>query len=149
MLGPFRRTRRLGGVPPFNHWQGCVVSIQSPDSESGRVALELHDGDQRSATIRLSGEFDLTNAARIREVFTTALELGCTAVQLDMSEVSFLGSATLRELLTALRLAAEAQVQITPVAISPVTRRLLDLTEMDLFNDLSQRETPRDTVDQS
>ena len=28
----------------------------------------------------------------------------------------------------------------------PVARRLLDLTGMDLFNDLSQRETPEDTV---
>jgi hypothetical protein len=59
---------------------------------------------------------------------------------------------TLRELVTALRLAAEAQVQVTPVAVSPVTRRLLDLTEIDL-NDLSQRATPgirrNDTSDRS
>lgn len=59
---------------------------------------------------------------------------------------------TLRELVTALRLAAEAQVQVTPVAVSPVTRRLLDLTEIYL-NDLSQRATPgirrNDTSDRS
>jgi anti-anti-sigma factor len=125
------------------------MSIQSPDADIGRVALELHDGAQRSATIRLTGEFDFTNAAKIREVFATALDLGCESVQLDMSEVSFIGSATLSELLSALRLAAEAQVKVTPVAVSAVTRRLLDLTEMDLFNDLSQRETPGDTADRS
>jgi len=121
------------------------MSIQSPDSDIGRVVLEFRGGDHRSATIRLSGEFDLTNATQIREVFATALDLGCETLQLDMAEVSFIGSATLRELLTALRLAAEAQVQVTPVAVSAVTRRLLDLTEMDLFDDLSQRDT-HDTV---
>jgi hypothetical protein len=42
------------------------------------------------------------------------------------------------------RLAAEAQVQVTPVAVSPVTRWLLDLTEIDLFNDQLRRETPGD-----
>jgi anti-anti-sigma regulatory factor len=68
--------------------------IQSPDSDIGHVALEFHDGDQRSATIRLSGEFDLTNATKIREVVATALDLGCNALQLDMSKDSFLGSAT-------------------------------------------------------
>jgi anti-anti-sigma factor len=120
------------------------MSIQIPDSDIGHVALEFHDGDQRAATIRLSGEFDIDNATKIREVVATALDLGCNALQLDMSEVSFLGSATLRDLLTALRLAAEAQVQVIPVAVSPVVRRLLDLTEMDLFNDLSQRATPDD-----
>jgi anti-anti-sigma factor len=92
---------------------------------------------------------DLTYAAKIREVVATALDLGCKTLQLDLSEVSFIGSATLRELLAALRLAAEAQVQVTLVAVSPVIRRLLDLTEMDLFTDLSQRETPGDTVDRS
>jgi anti-anti-sigma factor len=123
------------------------MSIQSPDSDVGHVALEVHDGDQRSATIRLSGEFDLTNATKIREVVATALDLGCKALQLDMSEVSFLGSASHRELFAAIRLAAEAQVQDTTVAVSPVTRRLLDLTEMDLFNDLSQRETSGSQLD--
>jgi anti-anti-sigma factor len=116
------------------------MAIQSPDADIGHVALDFHGGDQRSATIRLSGELDLTYAAKIREVVATALDLGCRTLQLDLSEVSLIGSATLRELLTALRLAAEAQVQVTPVAVSAVTRRLLDLTEMDLFNDLSQRE---------
>jgi anti-anti-sigma factor len=120
------------------------MPIQISDSDIGHVALEFHDGDQRAATIRLSGEFDIDNATKIREVVATALDLGCNALQLDMSEVSFLGSATLRDLLTALRLAAEAQVQVIPVAVSPVTRRPLDLTEMDLFNDLSQRATPGD-----
>jgi anti-anti-sigma factor len=123
------------------------MSTQSPDSEIGHVALELDDGDQRSATIRLSGEFDITNCAEIREVFGTALDLGCRALQVDMSEVSFIGSATLRELLSALRLAAEAQIQVTPVAVSPVTRRLLDLTELDLFNDQSRRETSSSPLD--
>ena len=115
--------------------------IESQDSEIGLVALELDDGDQRSATIRLSGEF--TNCAKIREIFAIALEIGCKALQLDMSEVSFIGSATLRELLTALRLAAEAQVQVTAVAVSAVTRRLLDLADLDLFNDQSQRRHPQ------
>jgi anti-anti-sigma factor len=124
------------------------MPIQISDSDIGHVALEFHDGDQRSATIRLSGEFDIDNATKIREVVATALDLGCNALQLDMSEVSFLGSATLRDLLTALRLAADAQVQVIPVAVSAVTRRLLDLTEMDLFNDLAQP-APGDTVDQS
>jgi anti-anti-sigma factor len=122
------------------------MSIQSPDSDIGRVVLDFHGGDQPSATIRLIGEFDLTSAAKIREVVTIALHLGSKTLQLDMSDVSFLSSATLRELLAAIQLAAQAQVQVTPVAIGPVTRRLLDLTEMDLFNDLSQRDTPRDTV---
>ena len=89
------------------------------------------------------------NCAPVGYDVVAALDLGCAALQLDMSEVSFIGTATLRELLTALRLAAEAQVQVTAIAVSPVTRRLLDLTEMDLFNDLSQRETPGDTVDRS
>ena len=113
-----------------------IVSIQSPNSAIGRVALELDDtADQRAATIRLSGEFDITNCAKIREVFVSAIDLGCRTLQIDMSEVTFVGSATLRELLLALRLAAEAQVQVTAVAVSPITRRLLDLTQMDLFND--------------
>jgi anti-anti-sigma factor len=119
------------------------MSIESQDSEIGPVALELDDGDQRPAIIRLSGEFDTTNCAKIREIFAIALEIGCKALQLDMSEVSFIGSATLRELLTALRLAAEAQVQVKAVAVSPVTRRLLDLADLDLFNDRSQRRHPQ------
>jgi anti-anti-sigma factor len=120
--------------------RGPNVSMQSPNPEVEQVVLELDDADPRSATIRLSGEFDITNCARIGEVVATALDLGCSALRLDMSEVSFIGSATLRELVEALRLAAQAQVQVTPVAISPVTRRLLDLTELELFNDQSQQE---------
>jgi len=68
------------------------MSIQSPVPDIGQVALELHDGEQRSATIRLIGEFDLTNASKIREVFTTALDLGCKTLRLDMSEVSSLAA---------------------------------------------------------
>ena len=117
------------------------MSIESQDSEIGHVALELDDGDQRSATIRLGGGFDTTDCAKIREIFAIALEIVCKALRLDLSEVSFIGSATLRELLTALRLAAEAQVQVTALAVSPVTRRLLDLADLDLFIDQSQRET--------
>jgi hypothetical protein len=52
------------------------MSIESQDSEIGPVALELDDGDQRSAIIRLSGEFDTTNCAKIREIFAIALESG-------------------------------------------------------------------------
>ena len=50
---------------------------------------------------------------------------------------------------TADRPATQGHIRITPVAISPVTRRLLDLTQMDLFDDLSRWETPGATVDPS
>lgn len=109
--------------------------VPSPRPDIGGVALELAGPDRRRAYVRLSGEFDITNCTRIGEVFASALEAGCTAVQVDMSEVSFIGSASMRELLQARRRLREANVRVTLAAVSPVAHRVMDLLGLDLFRD--------------
>jgi anti-anti-sigma factor len=110
------------------------VAILSPQSDYCDVVLELTDPGSRSARIRRSGEFDISNCWRIRDVFARAVDLGYTALQVDMSEVSFIGSASLRELLLARRLASDANIQATVISASPVAFRVMTLMGVDLFN---------------
>ena len=110
------------------------MAILSPESDYCDVVLELTDPGSRSARIRLSGEFDISNCWRIRDVFARAVDLGYTALQVDMSEVSFIGSASLRELLLARRLASDANIQATVISASPVASRVMTLMGLDLFN---------------
>lgn len=81
--------------------------------------------------LRLAGELDLAVAGRVRGALDPALEGGATAVVLDMTDVVFMDSSMLKELLRARAALAERDGVIVLAAAGPSVRRLLSVTRTD------------------
>jgi anti-anti-sigma factor len=91
-------------------------------------AIETRTTPDGVVVLALEGEFDLAAAPAMRERLTAARAAGARGVVLDMTEVTFVDSSVLRELLR-----AEAQMQSEGVplviaALRPPVARLLELT---------------------
>jgi anti-sigma B factor antagonist len=83
----------------------------------------------REGGLCLGGELDVESADQVRVAFAHALEASRTAeVTLDVSRVSFCGSAGLRELLVLAEAASERGGSVTLLGATPMLLRLLDVT---------------------
>jgi anti-anti-sigma factor len=95
---------------------------------SSVYAIETRTTPDGVVVLALEGEFDLAAAPAMRERLTAARAAGARGVVLDMTDVTFVDSSVLRELLR-----AEAQMQSDGVplviaALRPPVARLLELT---------------------
>jgi anti-anti-sigma factor len=91
-------------------------------------AIEARTTPEGVVVLALEGEFDLAAAPTMRERLTEARAAGARGVVLDMTEVTFVDSSVLRELL---RAEAEMQSDGVPLVIAalrPPVARLLELT---------------------
>jgi anti-sigma B factor antagonist len=93
-----------------------VFAIQELPAPEGVLLLEL------------SGEVDLATSGRFREHVEAARQRGTTSVVVDMSEVSFVDSTMLRELLKAHNELAAAGGRFVLAGAQEAVLRLLDLT---------------------
>lgn len=88
----------------------------------------------------LGGELDLDAAPRLEARFEAIGSVD--ALVLDFTQVSFIDSAVLKELLRARAELAARDVRLVLVGVAPPVRRLLDLTRTsELFEDAPDVET--------
>jgi anti-anti-sigma factor len=78
----------------------------------------------------VSGELDMLTAPRLRAVVTAEVA-DCAVLVIDLSGVSFLGSAGLAVLVEASHEAARRQVELRVVATGRTVRRPLEITGLD------------------
>jgi anti-sigma B factor antagonist len=92
-------------------------------------AIEAASTPEGVVVLGMDGEFDLAAAPAIREQLAAARAGGPRGVVLDMTEVTFLDSSALRELLRAdVALRADG-APLVLAALRPSVARLLELTQ--------------------
>jgi anti-sigma B factor antagonist len=91
-------------------------------------AIEARDPVDGIAVLALSGELDLAAAPAIRERLADARTAGACGIVLDMTEVTFLDSSALRELLRADAALRADGALLVLAGVRPPVERLLELT---------------------
>ena len=90
--------------------------------DSPNVALVVtHQNGRPHCAVR--GDIDLVTAPIVGQALASLIEVGETAIDLDLSEVEFIDSRGIRELIVARR----AGLRITITNASPAVRRTLDV----------------------
>ena len=100
-------------------------------AEPPPFALEVLPAPPGVLLLRLAGELDLAVTGRIREALDPAVDGAAQAVVLDLTEVAFMDSSVLKELLRARALLAEREGVLAVAAPGAAVRRLLSLTGTD------------------
>jgi anti-sigma B factor antagonist len=91
-------------------------------------AIAAHDTPEGVVVLTLDGEFDLAAAPAIRERLDAARAAQTRGVVLDMSDVTFLDSSALRELLRADAALRAEGAPLVLAGVRPAVARLLELT---------------------
>lgn len=102
----------------------AVPSSDAPGAFS--VRDELRGGVR---ILRVAGELDLGNAARVGEVLGAHADAPA-AVVIDLREVTFMDSTGVRELLEARRLTEESGGRLALLAPSRPVQRVLELSQL-------------------
>jgi anti-anti-sigma factor len=90
----------------------------------------------RTATIALSGEIEMSVSGEVLRLITAELRRAGTAtVRVDLSAVSFLGSAGMQALVEAKKLAAERGQRLAVVGANGLPLQVLDVTGLLAFLD--------------
>jgi len=105
-------------APPTTSGGGGQLEVDS-------VVLE----DQ--AVIRLRGELDMDTAERFSEATLVAFAAGVPTVLIDLSELDFIDSSGLRELVVAHRRQHEVGGGVVLRSPSQAIRRVLDIVGLD------------------
>jgi anti-anti-sigma factor len=92
-------------------------------------AIEAASTPEGVVVLGMDGEFDLAAAPAIREQLAAARAGGPRGVVLDMTEVTFLDSSALRELLRAEAALSADGAPLVLAALRPSVARLLELTQ--------------------
>jgi anti-anti-sigma factor len=93
---------------------------------AGTVALEDHDG---TAVLRVDGALDLALAPKLRQLAERAARLRPAVLVIDLTDVTFLASAGMAELVRAHR-GRTVSAPLRVVAGSRITLRPLELTRL-------------------
>ncbi|SEF38372.1 anti-anti-sigma factor [Amycolatopsis pretoriensis] len=113
---------------------GARPSVESASSQAGEVLLDERDA---AAVVQVAGALDLALAPKLRQLVDRAARREPRVLVLDLTQVSFLASAGMAELVRAHRSLPDVRV----VADGRITRRPLELTrltdELTLFPTLS------------
>ncbi len=92
-------------------------------------SLELVPGEEGETTVSVAGELDLASAEEFSNAVRSALATG--GVVIDLRRVSFMDSAGVRALNTALREAEESGRQLRVCeGMQPIVVQMLELTGM-------------------
>src|SRR5690348_3227886 len=88
----------------------------------------------QSATVALSGEIEMSVSGDVLRVITEELRRdGTTTVRVDLSAVSFLGSAGLQALVEGRKLAVNRGQRFAVIGANGITRQVLDVTGLLTF----------------
>ncbi|MGW3963493.1 STAS domain-containing protein [Amycolatopsis sp. NPDC005003] len=117
-------------------------SLDDAASSAGSIALEHRDG---VAVLHVEGALDLALAPKLRQLAERAARLRPSVLVIDLTEVTFLASAGMAELVRAHRGPA-ASAPLRVVAAGRITLRPLELTrlvdEFAIYPSLSEALAP-------
>ncbi|MGQ9887397.1 MAG: STAS domain-containing protein [Aggregatilineales bacterium] len=85
------------------------------------------------AIVEARGRIDSSTAAALGEALTSAVEAGSARVVLDLSQVDYMSSAGLREIVTAFKKARSLQGDIRVAEPTPRVLEVLELSGLDTF----------------
>ncbi|HEU4540213.1 MAG TPA: STAS domain-containing protein [Jiangellaceae bacterium] len=98
------------------------------DAEPAKLQIRVQNA-HGPAVVRLTGEIDLSNAARLQDQLSLLVEQGHVVV--DLSEVTFIDSTGLTAFIVGHRRAAAAGTGLHLAGASGTVQRLLELTQLD------------------
>jgi anti-sigma B factor antagonist len=96
-----------------------VTPVRTTASDEWRAAVALH------------GELDIANANDMREAFAQHLDAGRRVIRVDASDVSFIDSTALGELILASERCRREHGSLILTNVPPRMRRLLTLAGLD------------------
>ncbi len=99
--------------------------------EPGQFSVALVEGAAPVATARLVGELDLFTAPTLHEGLLGLFEAGVRSLTLDLSELDFIDSTGLAELVQALKRHRESGGDLVLRSPSPPTARALEISGLD------------------
>jgi anti-sigma B factor antagonist len=105
------------------------VSTLDHDRES--VLQLVLAGGGECVSLRLSGELDLAGAADVESTIADACRVGCAALVVDLSELSYCDSAGIRALVNANNTCVDHGVQMRVVGVHGPVRRVFELIRAD------------------
>jgi len=94
--------------------------------------MEIQSSELKRVTLfEVSGRIDSTNASELGEALNAAIDAGHTQVVLDLSNVEYMSSAGLRELVTALKKVKRGTGDLRLASPSPRVMEVLELAGLD------------------
>lgn len=94
--------------------------------------MEIQTSELKRVTLfEISGRIDSTNASELGEALNAAIDAGRTQVVLDLSNVEYMSSAGLRELVTALKKVKRGTGDLRLASPSPRVMEVLELAGLD------------------
>ncbi|MBV8933041.1 MAG: STAS domain-containing protein [Kutzneria sp.] len=97
------------------------------DNSLTNISVSARRLDTETVVVVVTGEIDMATVPRLRETVNDEMA-ACRSLVLDLSKVSFLGSAGLEVLVEVLHMATSRQVSLCLVADSRTVRRPLEIT---------------------
>lgn len=107
---------------------GPVRAFNEPQPGSQQIAVEVDRTDDDAVVLRVRGEIDLLTANVLGERLREQLEPANRVLVLDLSGVSFLGSAGLAEIVSASQAGSDSGAQLLLVATNHAVLRPLEVT---------------------
>lgn len=113
---------------------GRIAPVMESEQDSGgfapppAFAIEELDAPEGVLLLELTGEVDLATSGRFRSHVDEARERGASTVVVDLSEVTFVDSTMLRELLRAHNETRDSGGRLVLVGAQAAVLRLLELT---------------------
>ncbi len=86
---------------------------------------------KRVTLFEVSGRIDSTNANELGEALNAAIDTGRTQIVVDLSDVEYMSSAGLRELVTALKKVKRGTGDLRLASPSPRVMEVLELAGLD------------------
>ncbi len=102
--------------------------IHAPEAEPAKLQIRVQSM-QGLAVVRLTGEIDLSNAARLQDQLSLLVEQG--HVVIDLSEVTFIDSTGLSAFIVGHHRATAAHTGLHLAGATGTVQRLLALTQLD------------------
>jgi anti-sigma B factor antagonist len=115
----------------------CSLSVNEMDAPAEQFSV-----DARPGAIEVSGEVDMQTAPRLRTALITACDPPGREVEVDLTEVGFIDSSGINELL---RISTDG-CPVVVVGMSPTVERTFTLLGLDQVFDLRQRAVKDETA---
>lgn len=96
-----------------------------------QIELTEESVDEHTHVIRVRGEIHVSTAPELSAVFNDAIDVGKSAVVLDLGDVTFIDSTGLSVLLSGLRRLMRNSGRLALVCDNPTVLRLFEITRLD------------------
>jgi anti-sigma B factor antagonist len=94
--------------------------------------MQIQTSELKRVTLfEISGRIDSTNAVELGDALTIAIDAGRSQIVLDLSNVEYMSSAGLRELVTALKKVKKGTGDLRLASPSDRVREVLELAGLD------------------